>query len=167
VLAGVHIIARHLLREFAQASAGVLLGLLVMWVAADVLLHIDELAGGFWRGMREVALRAYPVLPIAVPIACVAGVVLCLSRASRSAEITAIRTGGIRLQAALLPILVACALVAIGIGFFEDCALLPARGEQAGASTEPILRMPERRLGAGGRVGHFDLPRRSTTRRSA
>jgi hypothetical protein len=80
-----------------------------MWTAADVLLHIDELAGHFGRGMREVALRSYPVLPIAVPIACVAGVVLCLTRAARNAELTAIQTGGIRLQAALAPILVACA----------------------------------------------------------
>ena len=150
MLARVRIIARHLLREFAQASAGVLLGLLVMWVAADVLLHIDELAGHFSRGLREVALRAYPVLPIAVPIACVAGVVLCLSRASRSSEITAIRTGGIRLQAALLPILIGCAGVALGIGIFEDRVLLPARTLLEQGRTEhgdAKLRVPERRLG--------------------
>jgi lipopolysaccharide export system permease protein len=150
MLARVRIIARYLFREFAQASAGVLLGLLVMWIAADILLHIDELAGHISRGMGEVALRAYPVLPIAIPISCVAGVVLCLSRASRSSEITAIRTGGIRLQAALLPILIGCALVALGIGILEDRVLVPARilleqnrTEQGGEK----LRMPERRLG--------------------
>ncbi len=150
MLARVHIIARHLLTEFARGSAAVLLGLLVMWVAADVLLHIDELAGHFWRGMREVALRAYPVLPIAVPIACVTGAVLCLTRAARSAEITAIRTGGIRLQAALVPILIGCALVAVGIGVLEDRVLVPARtaleqGRSEDGGTN--VRMPERRLG--------------------
>jgi lipopolysaccharide export system permease protein len=150
MLARVRIISRHLLIEFAQASAGVLLGLLVMWVAADILLHIDELAGHVARGMRAVALRAYPVLPIAVPIACVAGIVLCLSRASRSSEITAIRTGGIRLQAALLPILICCALIALGIGIFEDRVLLPARTVLERGQSEDggdDARMPERRLG--------------------
>jgi lipopolysaccharide export system permease protein len=150
MLPRVRIISRHLLFEFAQSSTGVLLGLLVMWSAADVLLHIDELAGHFWSGMREVALRAYPVLPIAVPIACVAGIVLCLSRASRSSEITAIRTGGIRLQAALLPILAGCAVIALGIGIVEDRVLLPARSlleqGQREAGDEKV-RMPERRLG--------------------
>ena len=62
------IIARHLLREFAQTSAAVLAGLLVMWAAADVLLHVDELARDFGRGMREVVLRGLPVLPVALPI---------------------------------------------------------------------------------------------------
>jgi lipopolysaccharide export system permease protein len=146
----VRTISRHLLREFALASTGVLLGLLVMWVAADVLLHIDEVAGHFSQGMREVALRAYPVLPIAVPIACVAGVVLCLSRASRSAEITAIRSGGIRLQAALLPILVGCAVAAIALAVLEDRVLTPARlvlEQGRSADGDEQLRVPERRLG--------------------
>ena len=149
MLACVRIIARHLLAEFAVASAAVLLGLLVMWGAADILLHVDELAGHFGRGMREAALRGYPMLPIAVPISCVAGVVLCLSRAARNSELTAIQTGGIRLQGALAPILFACALLAVGLAFFEDRVLVPARtvleqgrSDDAGAG----IRMPERRL---------------------
>lgn len=149
MLAHVRIIARHLLAEFAQASVAVLLGLIVMWGAADALLHIDELAGHFGRGMREVALRGYPVLPIAVPIACVAGVVLCLTRAARNSELTAIQTGGIRLQSALLPILLACALVAVGLGVLEDRVLLPARSVlEQGRSDDGVtsVRVPERRL---------------------
>jgi len=149
MLASVRIIARHLLFEFAQASAAVLAGLLVMWVAADVLLHVDELAGHFARGMREVALRSYPVLPVAVPIACVAGAVLCLTRAARNRELTAIQTGGIRLQRALAPILLACALVALALGILEDRVLLPARAaleQDRSADGNAELRMPERLL---------------------
>ena len=149
MLAHVHIIARHLLAEFSRASAAVLLGLLVMWGAADILLHIDELAGHFGRGMREVAARGYPVLPIAVPIACVAGAVLCLSRAARNSELTAIRTGGIRLRSALAPILLVCALVAAGLGILEDRVLLPARAVIEQGRVEDgagEVRMPERRL---------------------
>jgi len=147
--APVRIVARYLLAEFALASAAVLLGLLVMWTAADVLLHVDELAGNFGQGMREVALRAYPVLPIAVPIACVAGVVLCLTRAARNRELTAIQTGGIRLRAALAPILLACALVALGLGVFEDRVLLPLRAALEHNRSEDgtgNVRLPERLL---------------------
>jgi lipopolysaccharide export system permease protein len=146
----VRIVSRHLLAEFLLASATVLAGLLVMWTAADVLLHVDEIAGQFGRGMREVALRAYPVLPIAVPIACVAGAVLCLTRAARHRELTAIQSGGIRLQAALVPILVVCALIAVALAFLEDRVLVPARSalelrhlEESGRE----LREPERMLG--------------------
>jgi lipopolysaccharide export system permease protein len=146
----VRIIARHLLAEFLRASGAVLAGLLVMWTAADILLHVDEIAGQFARGMREVALRAYPVLPIAVPIACVAGAVLCLTRASRNRELTAIQTGGIRLQLALVPILVACALAAVALGVLEDRVLVPARSAlelRRVAESGEEVRAPERLLG--------------------
>jgi lipopolysaccharide export LptBFGC system permease protein LptF len=139
-----------MLAEFLRASAAVLAGLLVMWTAADILLHVDEIAGQVARGMREVALRAYPVLPIAVPIACVAGAVLCLTRASRNRELTAIQTGGIRLQLALVPILVACALAAIGLGVLEDRVLVPARSAlelRHMAESGDEVRAPERLLG--------------------
>ncbi len=146
---GVRIVSRYLLAEFAQASAAVLLGLLVMWTAADVLLHVDELAGHFASGMREVALRAYPVFPIAVPISCLIGAVLCLTRMARNRELIAIQTGGIRLQAALLPIVLTCAGVALGLGVIEDRLLLPARaaleqGRTADGGQD--VRMPERLL---------------------
>lgn len=143
------IIARHLLREFAQTSAAVLAGLLVMWAAADVLLHVDELARDFGRGMREVVLRGLPVLPVALPISCVVGAVLCLARAARNSELAAIRTGGIRLQAALAPILLACALAAVCLAVFEDRVLVPARTllEQGqGEDGRKEVRTPERRL---------------------
>jgi lipopolysaccharide export system permease protein len=145
----VRIIARHLLAEFVRTSAAVLLGLLVMWTAADVLLHVDELAGHLAAGMREVALRVYPVLPIAVPISCVAGVVLCLTRAARNRELTAIQTGGIRLRAALAPILLACGLVAVALGVLEDQVLLPWRATLEQSRSEEgraEIRLPERLL---------------------
>ncbi len=149
MLTRVRIISRYLLRDFAGTSAAVLFGLLVMWAAADILLHVDELAGNLGRGLRDAALRGFPVLPVAVPISCVVGAVLCLARAARNSELAAIRTGGIRLQSALVPILLACALVAIGLAFLEDRVLLPARAvlehgrDQDGSER---VRTPERRL---------------------
>ena len=36
-------ISRYLLRQFLVATAVVLVGLLATWIAADALLHLDEL----------------------------------------------------------------------------------------------------------------------------
>jgi lipopolysaccharide export system permease protein len=140
-------IARHLVAEFVVTSTGVFLGLAAMWLAADVLLHVDDLAGRLDVGLREVALRAFPVLPIMLPLSGLAGAVLCLSRAVRNRELTAIRSGGIRLQAALSPLLVVCALAALGLTALEDRVLLPLRAalergrEEANGET---VRNPER-----------------------
>jgi lipopolysaccharide export system permease protein len=145
----VRTIARHLVTEFVFASTAVFLGLAAMWLAADVLLHIDDLAGHVGAGMREVALRSFPVLPIVLPLSGLAGAVLCLSRAVRNRELTAIRTGGIRLQAALAPLLVVCAVAAVGYGLLEDRVLLPLRESlaQAHAAEEGDAgRSPERLL---------------------
>ena len=120
-------IARYMALEFMMTSTAVFLGLTAMWFAADILLHIDDLAGHFGVGMREVALRSVPVLPIELPLAGLAGAVLCLTRAVRNRELIAIRTGGIRLQRALSPILVVSGLLALGLGLFQDRVLLPLR----------------------------------------
>jgi lipopolysaccharide export system permease protein len=144
----VRTIARHLLVEFVVATTGVFLGIAAMWFAADILLHIDDLAGHVVAGLREVALRALPVLPIVLPLSGLTGAVLCLSRAARNRELTAIRTGGIRLQAALAPLLVLCGLVAIGLGLLEDRVLLPLRErlERGRAADDQGSRAPERLL---------------------
>ena len=146
--APVRTIARHLLVEFAVTSTGVFLGIAAMWLAADVLLHIDDLAGHIGAGLREVALRGFPVLPIVVPLSGLIGAVLCLSRAVRNRELTAIRTGGIRLQAALAPLLVLCALAALGLAVLEDRVLLPLREslERGRAVDDDGSRAPERLL---------------------
>jgi len=123
----VRTIARYLALEFIMSSTAVFLGLTAMWFAADVLLHIDDLAGHLAVGLREVALRSFPVLPIELPLSGLAGAVLCLTRAVRNRELIAIRTGGIRLQRALAPLLVVSGLLALGLGFLQDRVLLPLR----------------------------------------
>jgi len=137
-----------MLFEFIVTSTGVFLGITAMWLAADVLLHIDDLAGHIAAGMREVALRAFPVLPIVLPLSGLTGAVLCLSRAVRNRELTAIRSGGIRLQAALAPVLILCTLFAVGLCVMEDRVLLPLREalERGRALDDQGVRAPERLL---------------------
>ena len=134
--------------------AGVLLGLLVMWLAADVLLHVDELAGHVGAGLREVGAARLPGAPHPLPLACLAGAVLCLSRALRNRELTAIRTGGIRLQAALAPLLGAVRAGRAGHGRLRGPGAPAARTRRSSAAERGRrrqgVRAPERLLSAGG-----------------
>ena len=106
ILARVLIVSRYLLREFLLASGAVLLAIVVTWIAADTLLHLDELEGGVSAWLAGLD-RMLDVVPLGVPMSCAVGVVWSITRAVRSREITAIRCGGIPLRSALLPIVAA------------------------------------------------------------
>lgn len=120
-------VSRYLLREFAIASTTVFLALLITWIAADTLLHIERLTGDTASTLRSILFASLDVIPLGVPMACLVGVVWSLTRAVRSREITAIRSGGIPLQRALTPIILCCAAVAAGLGFVQDRVLIPTR----------------------------------------
>src|SRR5262249_6922065 len=125
--AGVRILSAHLVREFSTSSAGILAGLLVTWLAGHSLRRLDDFARNSSDALRELGQVATEILPYAVPIACLAGTVWTLNRAVRSRELVAIRSGGIPLRRALAPLLVAAALVALGLGVFVDRIAVPAR----------------------------------------
>ncbi len=129
-------VSRYLLVEFLTASTAVFLAMLVTWVAADTLLHLDSLAGDASRGMRDVLVRTLDVIGLGVPLACLAGVVWSLTRAVRSREITAIRCGGIPLRSALVPLLLASTGIAAGIAILEDRVFIPTRQALSAAALE-------------------------------
>lgn len=114
-----------------MASGAVFLGLFTMWLAADALLHVDRFGSRPGQEFLRILLRALDQVPFGVPLSCMVGVIWSLTRAVRYRELTAIRSGGIPLRSALLPILVASLLIAAGIAWVEDRVLVPAR-ESAG-----------------------------------
>ena len=121
------IVSRYLLLQFALASSAVLLGLLATWLAGDTLLHITEFGDAPWVRLQQTVLAGLEQLPVGVPLACMVGAVWSVTRAVRHREVTAIRSGGIPLRRALLPILLACLAIGAGLGFVEDRLLVPAR----------------------------------------
>ena len=123
----VRIISRYLLVEFASASAVVSLALTLTWMAADSVAHIDMLSSGSGQAFRQILFRLLEVIPVIVPLSCLAGIVWSLSRAVRDREITAIRCGGIRLRSVLVPVLVLCFLISGALILFEDRVLIPTR----------------------------------------
>ena len=137
------LIARYLAREFLISSLVVLAALVLVWVAADALLHVEELQAGVGAALRGVLLRSLDLFPQGVPTACGIGAVFSLSRATRALEITAIRCGGIKLRRALTPVLLLCILVAGLLGVFQDRVLIPTHLSLAGAETPERDERPQ------------------------
>jgi lipopolysaccharide export LptBFGC system permease protein LptF len=139
----VRIASRYLLVQYLAAVAMLLAGITVTWVAADTLFHIDELSEHPIAALRDVGLRAVDVLPLGVPLACVAGAVWSLTRAVRYREVTAIRAGGIPLQAALVPLLATTCVISGLLLLIEDRVVVPARARLesgSGPSRSPVLQ---------------------------
>lgn len=129
------LLSRYLLREFLFASTAVLLGILVLWVAADSLLKLDELSEG--KALSTLARDTLLVLPMGVPVACVVGIVWSVTSAVRAREITAIRCAGIPVQRALLPILLACLLISILLGWFTDRIIVRSKQSETPVADAP------------------------------
>ncbi|NRA04243.1 MAG: YjgP/YjgQ family permease [Myxococcales bacterium] len=120
------LISRYLLTQFLQASALFFFGLVVTWVAADSVLHLDDFSKDSTGGL-EAVLRALDVVPLGLPVSCLVGAVWSLSRAVHFREITAIRCGGVALRRALLPVLVASLALGGLLLLFEDRVIVPIR----------------------------------------
>ena len=120
------LIARYLLTQFLKASSLFFVGLLITWVAADSVLHLDDFSKDSTGGL-EAVLRALDVVPLGLPISCLVGAVWSLSRAVHFREITAIRCGGVALRRALLPVLAASLALGGLLALFEDRVVVPIR----------------------------------------
>jgi lipopolysaccharide export LptBFGC system permease protein LptF len=170
----VRIASRYLLVQYLAAVAMLLAGITVTWVAADTLFHIDELSKHPIAALRDVGLRAVDVLPLGVPRAGVAGAVGSLTRSVRYREVTAIRAGGIPLQAALVPLLATTFVISGLLLLIEDRVVVPARARLESGSDDPASgpsRSPVLQNGrwwyAGGRsvltATSYDLAERRLT----
>ena len=146
ILARVLIVSRYLLREFLLASGAVLLAIVVTWIAADTLLHLDELEGGVSAWLAGLD-RMLDVIPLGVPMSCAVGVVWSITRAVRSREITAIRCGGIPLRSALLPIVAASAVISLLLGVFQDRVSVQLRRDRYDAQQDAERARPVKRNG--------------------
>jgi lipopolysaccharide export system permease protein len=120
-------VSRYLAREFSLASGTIFLAIVVTWISADSLIHIDRVAKGSGAALRDVLLRSLDIVPLGIPTACVLGAVWSLTRAVRFREITAIRAGGIPLRMALVPLLLLTLAIAGALGVVQDRVLVPAR----------------------------------------
>jgi lipopolysaccharide export system permease protein len=122
------IVSRYLLRQFFTASALVFLGLFITVMTVEAILHLELFQADAGEAWRFTLFRTLEGVPLGLPVACLAGAAWSLTRSARFMELTAIRSGGIRLRRVLAPILLAAVALGTGLAFFEDRVLIPIRG---------------------------------------
>ena len=99
--AGVRLLDRHVLTETAVAS-GIATGAFVfVLVAGNVLRQVsDAIASGRvsgWEGLELIALLIPSVLPFALPLGLLTGVLIAFGRMGSQQELTAMKASGLSL----------------------------------------------------------------------
>lgn len=111
------ILDRHVLRETATAAAAATGGCVFVMVAGSVVRQIaGEVAAGrvdVGQAVELVALLIPGVIPYALPLGMLTGVLMAFGRMSSQQELTAMKSGGISLARAARPALVLGAALAL------------------------------------------------------
>ena len=113
---------RYLLRQFVTTMLGLVLGLPLLFIVADVTDNLDKyLSRGISRG--DVALSYLYFFPQAIywalPIAALVATVFTIGNMTRHQEITAAKAGGVSFYRLIAPLLAVAALLsvlAVGLG---------------------------------------------------
>jgi lipopolysaccharide export system permease protein len=138
----VRIVSRYLLRQFLAASALIFAGLIITALSVGAVLHLDQFQTDVGQAWRLTLFRALEIVPLGLPIACLSGAAWSLTRATRFLELTAIRSGGIRLRRVLAPFLIAAVVLGGAVALFEDRILIPLREVlRESEETETSVRM--------------------------
>jgi lipopolysaccharide export system permease protein len=115
--ADVRILDRLVLTETAVAVGGSSAVLLFLLTAGNVLKQVSAaVASGRvdgWEGAELILLLVPGLLPYALPLGVLTGVLLAFGRLSAQSEITAMKAGGVSLARAARPALVLAGLLAL------------------------------------------------------
>ena len=116
--ADVRLLDRHVLTETAVAGGGATGAFVFVLVAGNILNQVSSaVASGRvsgWEGLELIALLIPGVLPYALPLGLLTGVLLAFGRMGSQQEITAMKAGGLSLGRIARPALLlaaACALL--------------------------------------------------------
>lgn len=126
-----NLLDRYLIRQFITTLTGLVLGLPLLFIVADVTDNLDTyLSRGISRG--DVALSYLYFFPQAIywalPIAGLVATVFTIGNMTRHQEITAAKAGGVSFYRLIVPLLVMAALLSVAaIGLGE---LIPAANQK-------------------------------------
>ncbi|HET7322017.1 MAG TPA: LptF/LptG family permease [Longimicrobiaceae bacterium] len=112
----IRLLDRYLLRQFAGTFLGLVLGLPLLFVVADVTENLDKyLSRGLSPG--AVALSYLYMLPQfiywALPIAALVATVFTIGNMTRHQEITAAKAGGVSFFRLIVPLVMAAGLISL------------------------------------------------------
>lgn len=122
---------RYLLRQFIATMLGLVLGLPLLFIVADVTDNLDKyLSRGISRG--DVALSYLYFFPQAIywalPIAGLVATVFTIGNMTRHQEITAAKAGGVSFYRLIAPLLVMAAVLSVGAVALGE--LIPAANQK-------------------------------------
>ena len=135
---------RYLIRQFLATLTGLVLGLPLLFVVADITDHLDTyLSRGISRG--DVALSYVYFFPQAIywalPIAGLVATVFTIGNMTRHQEITAAKAGGVSFYRLIAPLVVMSAILSVAaIGLGE---IIPA------ANQKRLVLVGERQFNTG------------------
>jgi lipopolysaccharide export system permease protein len=96
--AGVRLLDRHVLTETAIAGGGATCAFVFVMVAGNILTQVSSAIAsgrvGGWEGLELVGLLIPGVLPYALPLGLLTGVLIAFGRMSSQQELTAMKASG-------------------------------------------------------------------------
>jgi lipopolysaccharide export system permease protein len=142
------ILSRHIFKEFIYLAAGVLIGILVVYLCVEFLQKADKLIK-YQATPSQIAryfLFSIPgMVSLALPMATLIAALLALSNLSRSNEIIAMRAGGVSLVTIVSPI-VAGGLLISGLGFINNEFVMPDYSSRAGHIRKVEIEKSQQRV---------------------
>lgn len=127
------ILSRHVFREFIYRAAGVLIGILVVYLCVEFLQKADKLIK-YQATPSQIAryfLYSVPsMISMSLPMATLIAALLSLGNLSRHNEIIAMRAGGVSLVKIVAPLFVGGLLISI-LGFANNEFVMPTYSSRA------------------------------------
>lgn len=127
------ILSKHIFRGFITRAAGVLIGILVVYLCVEFLQKADKLIK-YQATLSQIAryfLYSIPgMISLALPMATLIAALLTLGDLSRHNEILAMRASGVSLVKIILPLFVGGLLIS-GFGFINNELVMPAYSSRA------------------------------------
>lgn len=124
---------RYIFREFITLVAGVLAGILVVYLCVEFLQKADKLIKYHATLPQLAKYFAYSIpsmISLSLPMATLIAALLSLGNFSRHNEIIAMRAGGVSLGRIITPMLIGGFLVS-SIGFLNNEVIMPAYSSKA------------------------------------
>ena len=143
-----NILSRHIFREFITLFAGVLTGIIVVYLCVEFLQKADKLIK-FHATISQVAVYFLYSIPsmitMSLPMATLIATLLSLGNLSRHNEIIAMRASGVSLTKIIMPLLAGGLLVS-GLGFLNNEVIMPHYTSRASYIREVEIEKKEQRV---------------------
>lgn len=128
-------LGRYMARLFLTRFAGIVIGVGVVLQMLDLLAQSDTILAGAGNGdaalLRYVSLRLPDLLSRFIPFSALLAALLTLAQLSQHSEITIMKASGLSAHRILLPLTLACLVIALAHFLFAQTVVTNANAELA------------------------------------